>query len=156
MTHKTNPIPNPSTAYIDGLGGILSIIILGYHSLSLPSQPTSPRNVLDIPLVASCVNNWDLFTIPILTLAYSASPAVCLFFAISGYVTSLKWVRYMNHRSPTTDPNSTRIFANFGSSIFRRTLRLGSSPWHRLLPICPCQDGFLRSHSRAAPRADES
>nr|A0A3G1DJH6.1 RecName: Full=Acyltransferase R4; Short=AT R4; AltName: Full=Squalestatin S1 biosynthesis cluster protein R4 [Phoma sp. MF5453]AMY15072.1 acyltransferase-3 superfamily AT2 [Phoma sp. MF5453] len=133
MIHKPLPRPPSSTAYIDGLRGILSIIIfnahltpiiiLGYDNLSPPQPSPSPRNVLDIPLVASCVNNWELFTIPIVKLVYSASPAVCLFFAISGYVMSLKWVRYMSH-SPTSTTTPARVFTSFGSSIFRRTLRL--------------------------------
>nr|A0A345BJP8.1 RecName: Full=Acyltransferase clz18; Short=AT clz18; AltName: Full=Squalestatin S1 biosynthesis cluster protein clz18; AltName: Full=Zaragozic acid A biosynthesis cluster protein 18 [Curvularia lunata]AXF50661.1 acyltransferase [Curvularia lunata] len=154
MIHKPIPNSKPLTAYIDGLRGLLSIIIfnahltpviiLGYDKVSRSQVSTSPRNVLDIPLVASCVNNWVLFTIPILKLVYSASPAVCLFFAISGYVMSLKWVRYMNHRSQTSEINSARIFTDFGSSIFRRTLRLSLLAMASMIvPFALMKTGFF-------------
>lgn len=96
---------------------------------------------MDIPLVASCVKHWELFTIPVVKLAYSASPAVSLFFAISGYVMSLKWISQV-HRSPTTI--STRMSAEFSSSMFRRTLRLTSiSIASMILPFVFCKLGYF-------------
>ncbi|EME41521.1 hypothetical protein DOTSEDRAFT_36907 [Dothistroma septosporum NZE10] len=104
-----------STTYLTGLRGFLSLavvnshltpmIILGYDRLSLPA--TSPRNyagarqsrsVLSIPLVASCIKRWSRFTVPGLKLLYSGSPAVAMFFCISGYLASRSYVRYVQRR----------------------------------------------------------
>jgi peptidoglycan/LPS O-acetylase OafA/YrhL len=151
MTYKRKPYTQSQTVYIDGLRGILSVIIfnahltpliiLGYDNVSGQKQSIPPRDVTDIPLVASCVKHWDLFTIPIVKLAYSASPAVSMFFAISGYVMSLKWICYID-RSPTTFP--TRIFTDHSSSVFRRTLRLTLiSMASMIMPFILCKTGYF-------------
>lgn len=138
------------TAYIDGLRGLLSlvvfnahltpVIILGYDKLSGLGQSTLERSVLDIPLVASGVRHWDLFTIPFVKLVYSASPAVSMFFAISGYVLSIKWIDHGERRTG----NPLRALKTLGSTMFRRPLRLILiSMASMVMPFLLCKMGYL-------------
>jgi peptidoglycan/LPS O-acetylase OafA/YrhL len=142
------------TAYLDGLRGLLAIfifnahltpiIILGYDMASGQQQfhtdLVPPRNVLDIPLVAYCVKHWELFTVPIVKLIYSGSPAVSLFFAISGYVMSLKWIDHLEHRPA----KPLQPLPTVSLSTFRRPLYLILPAVASMLgPFILCKIGLL-------------
>lgn len=149
MAHSRG-FPRSRRAYIDGLRGLLAIfvfnahltpiIILGYDRVSGQGNSAVPRNVLDIPLVASCVRHWDLFTVPVIKLLYSGSPAVSMFFAISGYVMSLNWIDHVERRPG----DAGHTFTTLSSSIFRRPLRLIlPSIASMIVPFCLCKMGYL-------------
>lgn len=142
--------PRPRTTYIDGLRGLLAvfvfnahltpIVILGYDSAFGNGHSTLPRNVLDIPLVAACVRHWGLFATPVVKLLYSGSPAVSMFFAISGYVMSLNWIDHVERRPA----NPRRLLTAISSSIFRRPLRLLlPSMVSMIMPFILCKTGYL-------------
>ena len=97
--------------------------------------------MLDIPLVGSCVKHWELFTVPVIKLLYSGSPAVAMFFAISGYVMSLNWIDHVERR-PVNHPR--RILTALSSSMFRRPLRLVLlSMASLIMPFLLCKMGYL-------------
>lgn len=155
MAHSKNTAPRLGNrrAYIDGLRGLLAvcvfnahltpIIILGYDRASGHDfEHSLPRSVLDVPLVSACVDRWTLFTIPILKLAYSGSPAVSMFFAISGYVLSMNWIYHAPENRHVNKP--PRALGSLSSSTFRRPLRLLlSSMASMVLPFLLSGMGYL-------------
>ena len=114
MNAESKPAPKEprSTAWMDGLRGITALIVFNKHYLFAFTDMTV------MPWGANS-HHYYLVEAPIIRLAYSGSSALNFFFAVAGYVVSIKSLQLMS------TPNSqTKLFNSLASSTFRGIFRL--------------------------------
>ncbi|KAL1864551.1 hypothetical protein Daus18300_007566 [Diaporthe australafricana] len=107
------PKPLRSTAWLDGLRGIAALCVVFVHAgmiwfswdIQLAWTPSPPRQ-------------WWLYQLPILRLVVSGFAPVCVFFVVSGYTISHRFLT-LARRGQFEEAGSA-----IASSIFRRHTRL--------------------------------
>ena len=101
-----------STAWMDGLRGITALIVFNKHYLFAFTDMTV------MPWGANKHHHY-LIELPIIRLVYSGSSALNFFFAVAGYVVSIKSLQL------ASAPNGqSKLFPNLASSAFRGMFRL--------------------------------
>lgn len=103
------------TAFLDGLRGFASFIILVHHF--------SEQYQFEIDVGFGRDEQRSIFRLPVIRTFYSGGPMVAVFFVISGYALSYKALNLSRHQSWES------LFHKVASSIFRRGIRL-------FLPTC--------------------
>lgn len=103
--------PRP-TAWMDGLRGITALVVFNKHFLfAFTDMPVMPWGANK--------NHYYFVEFPFIRLLYSGSSALNFFFAVAGYVVSIKSLQLMSA------PNSqAKLYASLSSSTFRGIFRL--------------------------------
>ncbi|KAI0017545.1 acyltransferase family-domain-containing protein [Xylariomycetidae sp. FL0641] len=110
-TEKAETLRKPhSTEYLDGVRGVASTIVFLLHwsHMSFPSVNGG----------WGYKGNTSLWLLPFLRLVYSGAAMVAVFFVVSGFVLSHRFIRQM-HRREYLD-----LFQGLTSLTFRRAIRL--------------------------------
>lgn len=104
-----------STSWLDGVRGVAAFEVYLFHSMGCWASTVLAWH-------ANAEQN-NLFQLPLIrTFVSSGGAAVCLFFAISGYVLTYKSLSWMRERSPQ------KVYPAVASSMFRRGIRLYLPP----------------------------
>lgn len=110
MSDQARPAKLGPTAYLDGMRGIASLCVFfchfGYQSYSLMHGWGGEGA------------NFNIMRLPFLRLMYAGSPAVSIFFIISGYALSYRPMKHIRNR------NFKEFASGLSSMAFRRGIRL--------------------------------
>ncbi|KAK7746555.1 hypothetical protein SLS62_009352 [Diatrype stigma] len=103
-------LPKSRTEYLDGVRGVASLIVFALHwtHVYYPSVNSS----------WGYKDNTSLWLLPFVRLIYSGAAMVAVFFVVSGFVLSHRFIQRMHrHEYP-------ELFASLSSITFRRAIRL--------------------------------
>lgn len=111
-----------STTYLDGLRGWMALVVINFHYLFAFTDVVGIGYGYDEA-------HRSFWALPGIRLLHDGNLAVMIFFAISGYVCSLKPLRYMDkiYRAKSEHDRilaSRELASTFAHSIFRRCFRL--------------------------------
>lgn len=110
LSDQARPAKLGPTAYLDGMRGIASLCVFfchfGYQSYSLMHGWGGEGA------------NFNIMRLPFLRLIYAGSPAVSIFFIISGYALSYRPMKHIRNR------NFKEFASGLSSMAFRRGIRL--------------------------------
>lgn len=104
------PCPKSSTQYLDGVRGVASLIVFIFHFAHMVYPGTNKGFGID-----GQVSVWQL---PMIRLVYSGAAMVSIFFVVSGYVLSHRFVEMIRARE------FERLYMTLTSLAFRRAFRL--------------------------------
>jgi peptidoglycan/LPS O-acetylase OafA/YrhL len=110
--HVETVRPHSTTAYLDGMRGLASFIVLTEH-LTMRYHPH---------VFEEYGNKPTFFQLPIIRLLYSGSVMVAIFFVISGFALSLKPLEIIHER------DWERLHHTMASATFRRGIRIFLPP----------------------------
>jgi hypothetical protein len=110
--HEKQPsicAPKKSTEYLDGVRGLASFIVFVFHFTHMlyPGTNTGYR-----------VKNPSIWQLPIIRFVYSGAAMVSIFFVVSGYVLTHRFIQKMYRQESGT------LYSSLTSLTFRRALRL--------------------------------
>jgi peptidoglycan/LPS O-acetylase OafA/YrhL len=101
-----------STEYLDGVRGVASFIVFIFHftHLKYPSTNTG--------YIHSANHNLSIWQLPMIRFVYSGAAMVSIFFVVSGYVLTHRYIQKMHRHEFST------LYPSLTSLTFRRALRL--------------------------------
>jgi peptidoglycan/LPS O-acetylase OafA/YrhL len=103
--------PKHSTQYLDGVRGVASFIVFTLHYSHSQFAGVNTGYIVDGP-------DASVWQLPMLRLFYSGSAMVSVFFVVSGYVLTHRYVQKMYQQEFTS------LYSSLTSLAFRRALRL--------------------------------
>ena len=115
-THVFNdPLPSRQlgqTSWLDGLRGTGALFVFNFHFI------TAYSDMSVVPWGLDDDHKW-FFELPIIRIIYAGYPAVCIWFLVGGYVTSMRPLRLMSSKTDSASP-----YVSISTSLFRRGFRL--------------------------------
>jgi peptidoglycan/LPS O-acetylase OafA/YrhL len=100
-----------STEYLDGVRGLASFIVFIFHFTHLLFPSTNSGYIAGS-------NNTSIWQLPIIRFAYSGAAMVSIFFIVSGYVLTHRYIQKMYRQEYLS------LYTSLTSLTFRRALRL--------------------------------
>ncbi|TID27879.1 hypothetical protein E6O75_ATG00646 [Venturia nashicola] len=100
-----------TTQYLDGVRGLASFIVFIFHFTHLLFPSTNSGFIIGS-------NNTSIWQLPMIRFAYSGAAMVSVFFIVSGYVLTHRYIQKMYTRDYLS------LYTSLTSLTFRRALRL--------------------------------
>lgn len=114
-SEKQSPMDIPpktfSTQYLDGVRGLASFIVFVFHFTHLLFPSTNSGFIVGS-------NNTSIWQLPMIRFAYSGAAMVSIFFIVSGYVLTHRYIQKMYRQEYLS------LYTSLTSLTFRRALRL--------------------------------
>jgi len=110
--------PSSTIVCLDGLRGVACLIVFNFHFLYPYSKTIFHGYGAEVSEVADRPNYFHYHQLPIISLLYRGRAMVAIFFAISGYVLSRKFLKLVNAH------NHAPAYKALSSAVFRRGFRL--------------------------------
>lgn len=111
---KQLPMNTPkthSTQYLDGIRGLASLIVFIFHFTHLLFPSTNSGYIVGS-------KNTSIWQLPMIRFAYSGAAMVSIFFIVSGYVLTHRYIQKMYQQEYLS------LYTSLTSLTFRRALRL--------------------------------
>lgn len=100
-----------STQYLDGVRGLASFIVFIFHFTHILFPSTNSGFIIGS-------NNTSIWQLPMIRFAYSGAAMVSIFFIVSGYVLTHRYIQKMYRQEYLS------LYTSLTSLTFRRALRL--------------------------------
>lgn len=100
-----------STQYLDGVRGLASFIVFLFHFTHILFPSTNSGFIIGS-------NNMSIWQLPMMRFAYSGAAMVSVFFIISGYVLTHRYIQKIDRKEYLS------LYMSLTSLTFRRALRL--------------------------------